>query len=111
MANATWACFECRETVRGSDFTRATVLCPCCGQPCRHVGHKLRMPAKRDAKAWKDLLNALQQGIIEKAERDQLLRLQRIRELHTEIDRLEAMGPNEGRAKQVRLLRRQLEKL
>ena len=34
-----------------------------------------------------------------------------VREIQEEIDRLEAKGPNEGRAKQVRLLRRWLSKL
>ncbi|HJT76468.1 MAG TPA: hypothetical protein VJ739_04630 [Gemmataceae bacterium] len=66
------------------------------------------MPPKRQAKAWQKLLADIQQNAIARAEQQQQLRLRRMREIREEIDRLEAKGPNEGRAKQVRLLRRQL---
>lgn len=111
MRNATWACFECRETVRRPGYSRATVLCPICGQPCRYIGHKLRMPPKRQARAWHELRASIQQEVIARAECQQQLRLQKMRELRAEITRLEAKGPNEGRAKQVRQLRQELAKL
>jgi hypothetical protein len=69
------------------------------------------MPPKRQAKAWRELLDALHEETIAKTERERLLRLQQIRETQQEISRLESMGPNEGRAKQVRLLRRRLAKM
>ena len=108
MSNATWACFECRETVRRPGYTRAAVLCPNCAQPCRYLGHKLRMPPKRQAKAWRDLLADLRQKSLARADAQQRARLQRMREIRGEIDRLKARGPNAGRAKQVGLLRRRL---
>jgi hypothetical protein len=111
MSNVTWACFECRETVRRPGYTRAAVLCPTCGEPCRYLGHKLRTPPKRQAKAWRELLTEVQQQAVACAEPRQQLRLRQVREIQTEIARLEAKGPNEGRAKQVRSLRRQLAKL
>ena len=111
MSSATWACFECRETVRRLAYTRAAVLCPNCGQSCRYLGHHLRMPPKRQAKAWREVFVALQKAALAGAELDLAQRRQRIRDIQQEIDRLESMGPNEGRAKQVRLLRRKIEKL
>jgi hypothetical protein len=69
------------------------------------------MPPTRHAKAWQELLADIQQERLARAEHQQQVRLQRMRELQAEIARLEAKGPNPGRAKQVRLLRRELEKL
>ena len=111
MRNSTWACFDCRETVRRSPFTREAVRCPSCSLLCRYVAHKLRMPPKRNVKAWAELLIKLQEDAIANAEEEQLLRLERVRKIRAEIDRLEELGPNEGRAKQIGLLRRQLAKL
>jgi hypothetical protein len=71
----------------------------------------MRMPPRRQPKAWLQLRAALQQEAAAKTEQIQLIRLQQLREVHQEINRLEAMGPNEGRAKQIRLLRRRLSKL
>jgi hypothetical protein len=68
------------------------------------------MPPKRQKKAWQDLLTSFQLRAIINAERRQQLRLQKVREIQAEINRLEAKGPNEGRAKQVRLLRRRIAK-
>lgn len=111
MSSATWVCFECRETVRRSRYTRAAVRCPSCGHSCRYVGHKLRIPPKTQPKAWQKLRDELQQEAIARVDSEPLIRLQNRRALQAEIDRLEARGPNEGRARQVRLLRRRLEKL
>jgi hypothetical protein len=68
------------------------------------------MPPKRHAKAWRELLKGLQEKAIVLKERNQQIKRQRVREIRQEIDRLEAKGPNPGRAKQVRLLRLQLSK-
>jgi hypothetical protein len=57
------------------------------------------------------LRDEIQQEAIAQADSEQPIRLQKIRVIQAEIDRLESRGPNEGRARQVRLLRRQLERL
>ena len=106
-----WVCFDCRETVRRAGYSAAPVLCPSCGQQCRCLLHRLRVPAKNQAKAWRELRLSLQQQREDIAEYKREVRMQRARELRAEIARLEAKGPNPGRAKQVRLLRRQLDKL
>ncbi len=111
MSNETWACFECRETVRRPGYARAAVLCPGCGKACKNLGHKLRMPSKRHSKAWQELLSSLQEARITAKEYEQQVRLKTMRELNAEIARLEAKGTNAGREKQIRLLRRQLAKL
>jgi hypothetical protein len=108
MSNATWACFDCRETVRRPDYTRQAVLCPSCGQSCRYLGRKICLPPKRQVKKWQELLSALQQHAIATRELKHKLRLQQMRKLRAEIARLEAKGPHVERAKQVRVLRRRL---
>ena len=109
MANLNWVCFDCRETVRRPAYTPGPVLCPSCGEQCRCLFHRLRVPPKNQVKAWRELRLSLQQQRAEIAEHKRELRMQRARELRAEIARLEAKGPNNG--KQVRLLRRQLDKL
>ena len=111
MNNATWACFDCRSTVRRLAYTREAVPCPSCGVACRYLGHKLRMPTKRNTKAWKELLLAIQEEAIYQNEWQKHLHLSRIRELRTEIARLKSKGPNKGREKQIRLYERQLEEI
>lgn len=69
------------------------------------------MPPKRQVKAWQELLANIQQERIDELAAQQMDRLTSIRELQAEIARLEAKGPNEGRSKQIRLLRRQIESL
>jgi hypothetical protein len=69
------------------------------------------MPSKRQAKAWSELLVRIQQETIEAREREQQERLERTRQLTAEIARLQSKGPNAGREKQIRLLRRQLAKV
>ena len=108
MSNATWACFDCRETVRRPGYAERRVLCPNCGEPCRYLGTKWRLPPKSRAKQWQELLETIQQQAIECVQTEAQLRRQRVREIKAEIKRLEAKGATEGRAKQVRFLRRQV---
>jgi hypothetical protein len=46
---------------------------------------------------------------LRQAERAQILKIETIRAINEEIRRLESKGPNPGRAKQVRLLRKELQ--
>jgi len=57
------------------------------------------------------MLAILRQEEIARGEASKARRLADARWLQAEIDRLESKGPNEGRAKQVRLLRKKLEKV
>lgn len=118
MRRVTWACFDCHKSVRRQLLmlrlpgdTPSAVLCPSCGKPCRYVGYRLRLPPKADSKAWSEMLDLLRLEAFARVEADKARRLADVRWLLTEIDRLEGKGPNEGRAKQVRLLRKRLEKL
>ncbi len=111
MSNVTWVCFECRTTVRRPSYGKEAVLCSSCGKTCRDVGYKLRLPPKRQTKQWRELLVAIQQEARANTEEKLLTRLRWIRALQSEIACLEAKSPNEGRAKQIRLLRQKLAKL
>lgn len=108
MSNTTWVCFECREAVRRPGYTPATVLCPKCGQPCRNIGHRIRLPLKRAAKAWEKLRASWQEQSIAEAERLHRYRVRQIHRIEQEIARLGAMPANEGRQKRIGLLRKRL---
>lgn len=108
MSSETWACFDCRETVRRPNYTKAEVLCPDCGLPCVNLGHKLRLPPKRQTKAWQEIRAELRKSASTEAELKEQLRLERMRTLREEIARLKAKGPNAGREKQIRMLRLEL---
>src|SRR4051812_2481606 len=111
MNNSTWACFDCREAVRRSEYSEFAVPCPQCGQNCRYMGDKIRLPAKRQAKAWKELLVDLQQRSSANTERQALRRLERMRAIQDEIKHLIDRGLNPGREKHVRSLRKELDEL
>jgi hypothetical protein len=108
MSNANWVCFECREAVRRPGNTRVAVLCPSCGQPCRSIGHRIRLPSKRAGKAWDELRASLQAQAIASAEHSHVSRVRRIHQIQKEIARLQAMPVNEGRRVQIQLLRKRL---
>ena len=108
MSNTTWVCFECREAVRRPGSTHTAVLCPKCGQPCRNVGHRIRLPSKRAAKAWETLRASWQEQSIAEAECLHRYRVRQIHRIEQEIARLQTMPANEGRQKRIGLLRKRL---
>jgi hypothetical protein len=107
-SNTTWACFECREAVRRPRYNCVAVNCACCGQPCRNIGHRIRLPSKRAVKAWEQLRLSLQQQLVEDAERRHRHRVRSIHRIEREIARLQVLPANEGRRKQIGLLRKRL---
>jgi hypothetical protein len=68
MGNASWVCFDCRESVRRPCGYQADVPCPKCAQNCRCIGTKIPVPRKRDAKAWRELRESLDAQAIQFAE-------------------------------------------
>ena len=79
-----------------------------CGQPCRNIGYRIRLPSKRAIKAWEVLQVSLRERAIAEAEHRRLHRLRSIHRIEQEIARLQAMPVNEGRRKRIALLRRRL---
>ena len=65
MNRRSWICFDCRKGVRReTDYSLdriepTKVTCPDCGEACLDVGYKLRIPGRRDARAWTALRESL----------------------------------------------------
>lgn len=79
--------------------------CPVCSKPCTDLGYKLRLPARRDAKGWA----AIQQALRQRGEKDgkdtHLAAVRECHELEREIRRLDRLVPNQGRSKRIQELR------
>ncbi len=109
-SEATWVCFTCRTAVRRVSYYAHEVPCSTCGDPCQALGYKIRIPARRHAKAWKKLEADLAERQ-RKAEADRREREVRQRhDVEREIARLAAMPANRGRSRAIQLLRKGLKK-
>ena len=111
MGNATWACFDCREAVRRPTHYPDAVPCPQCGRACRCLGTKIRIPAKGDERAWRDLRVGIREQLLADQERSERMRARRRHRLERQIAELEARPANEGRAGALHLLRERLASL
>ena len=113
MSNRTWACFDCRQSIRrpakyGDEALAEVVACPECGAHCVYIGYKIPLPPRRDEKAWASLRAQL---LREEQERQQLLLQAKVRARHQiekEISRVEERPANAERSKLIRGLRRRL---
>ena len=101
MGNASWVCFDCRESVRRPCHYEADVPCPRCAQICRCIGTKIPVPPKRDAKAWRELRESLDANAIRFAESQHRRQIRQRRSLGKEIKRAGARANSEGRPKET----------
>ena len=108
MSNATWACFDCREAVRRPTQHADAVPCPRCGNPCRGLGTKVRVPTKDDERAWQDLRVRVREERLANAERAALMRVRLRHGLEQQIAEVEARSSNEARYRTIHFLRKQL---
>jgi hypothetical protein len=111
MANANWVCFHCRETVRRPWSLADNAKCPACGQVCRYVGTKIPIPAKRNAKGWRELREYLRDRRLAALERARIARVRQQHELEREIARREALPKTAGGTRTIQLLRKRLAEL
>jgi hypothetical protein len=92
MHNSTWACFDCREAVRRPDYTVEEIHCPTCNEKMSYLGDRVRIPAKRQAKAWRKLWETVQNTIKGKEwQRDW-----HIKRLASQLEKLEASPRGSG---------------
>jgi hypothetical protein len=110
MSNATWVCFDCREVVRRPTHNSAAVLCPQCRRACRWLGTRIRIPAKGDERAWRELRVDIRERELANQERIERKRVRRHR-IERRIADLEARPSNEGRVRTLRRLRERLASL
>lgn len=109
MGNATWICFDCRESVRRPTYYGSDVPCPKCGNTMDYLGYKIPVPRKQDGAAWRLLRQQLerehQEQRVLSAERD----VRHRHELEQQLRRLESRPESSARAKAIRQLRRKLD--
>jgi hypothetical protein len=104
MNNSTWACFECREAVRRPGYTLKDIHCPICGEKMGYLGDRIRIPSKRQVKAWRKLRESVHGGLKGK----EWQRNSRIKRLEDDIARLEASPPGATRARKIKAYKKQL---
>ena len=86
MHNATWACFDCRETVRRPDHTLKDIYCANCKAKMGYLGYRVRVPAKRQVKEWGKLWDMVHTSL----NAPEWHRNWHIKRLESQIARLEA---------------------
>ncbi|WP_406697119.1 hypothetical protein V5E97_39655 [Singulisphaera sp. Ch08] len=106
--NETWVCFDCRETVRRPSYYRNAVPCPKCGFACHCIGTKIRIPAKGDKRAWRDLREGIRERLHADQERLERMRVQHRHRLEQQIVEMEAKSANQDRAITIHRLRERL---
>ncbi len=111
MGNATWVCFDCRESVRRPTEHARAVPCPQCGRDCRCLGTKIRIPSKGDVRAWQDLRDGTLAARLANAERLGRMKARRRHQLERRIADLEAHPINERRTRMLHRLREELASL
>src|SRR5262245_56115187 len=104
MNNSTWACFDCREAVRRPDYTLKDIHCPICGQTMGYLGDRIRIPSKRQVKAWRKLWDDVHTSLKGK----EWQRTWHIKRLENQIARLEASPPGVTRARKIKAYKKQL---
>lgn len=125
MTNGNWVCFDCRTSQRRSYWRSGTyfrpwivgsigdgtILCPECKRPCRFLGHKIAVPAKRDDNGWIQLREYINewQGMYRdrKAEAD----VRRKHEIERRILELQGRPENKERDRLIKELREELDQL
>jgi hypothetical protein len=108
MKNATWVCFDCRESVRRPDYALKQIPCPTCGQAMGYVGDRIRIPSKRQRKAWRELWESIHASATPITKLKGTLRAWRIRRLNEQIAALEAAPTNASRARTIKAYREEL---
>ena len=109
MSKRNFVCFGCRAAVRRETSSDEEVRCPDCGKECQNVGYKTPVPQKSKPEAWKRLHEQFFRERRETLEQQDVGKVCRKHALEQEIAKLEDRPENNGRTKEIRRLRRQLE--
>ena len=108
MSSFTWACFDCRLTVRREVVAKSDTLCPECGSQCVCLGMKLRVPRRRAVAEWR----ALEVGLRGEQRLNELWAgweaVRRRHAIERQISELERRETNSERERAINKLRRQL---
>ena len=108
LSKWTWACFECRKTVRREAPFPGPVVCALCGEESYLIGMKFRLPPRRDAKAWKKIHTELLERDKEFRAGENKASVQMRHQVERTLRKIEALEENGGRKSLVKRLKREL---
>ena len=108
MKNATWVCFDCRESLRRPYYALKEIHCPTCGQPMPYVGDRIRIPSKTQRKAWRELREWIYASPLPITKLKGTLRAWRIKRLEQQLAALERAPTNASRARTIKAWRKEL---
>ncbi len=109
MSKRNFVCFRCCAAVRREPYSGESVRCPDCGEECHNIGYKIPVPPKSKPEVWKRLHEQFFSERREALQQQDVGKVRRKHALEQEIVKLEARPENNGRTKEIRRLRRQLE--
>ena len=109
--NATWACFDCRLTVRRPTQYKGLVPCLRCGGTTRCLGTKIPVPSKKAADEWRKLEDRLRQSDREAMDWVRRNRVRRRHQLEKRIADLRLMPTSPKRTQALKALEEKLSTL
>jgi uncharacterized Zn finger protein (UPF0148 family) len=108
MSNRKHVCFACRVAVRRDTNSTKEVKCPSCGKTAVNIGYKIPLPAKSKTSEWQLLFEQIHK---EQMDQDVSLKKENVRLVHDlekEIQKIESLPTNEGRAALLKQLKKKL---
>ena len=111
MSKRNFVCFDCRVAIRREAYDGEPVLCPGCGEMTHNIGYKTPVPPKNRQDSWDRLREEFFLNEQTDLEHRAKSGVRRIHALEKQIEKLESRPGNEGRAREIRRLRRRLDSI
>ena len=111
MSNQKHLCFDCRLAFSREANSTNAVKCSSCGGDCINVGYKISVPPKSKTKEWGHLRNQITNEHLAGIQNNQQRKIQNIHSLEKEIEKLEALPENSGRASLIKKLKQRLSQI
>lgn len=107
-SNCNWVCFECRTSRRQPKISGQIPACPDCGRECFCLGYKVEVPRRDAVREWRQLREECRKRLYARQDLQQQSNVRRQHDLEKEIARMEALGENKDRERQIRKLKEEL---
>jgi hypothetical protein len=108
VSNNNWVCFACRTSQRHQKLSGRVPVCPDCGADCFCLGYKVEVPRREAIRAWHRLQDECRRRVFSRIKSEQRWEVRRKHDLEKEIVRMERLGENKDRARQIKRLKIQL---
>jgi hypothetical protein len=108
LGNATWVCFDCRESVRRPTQWKSEVPCPSCGNDCRNLGTQLQIPSKSNLRGWRKLREAILANRLKWMPVIQRRIVERIHRIERQIAKMELLPQTSERSQRIACLKEEL---